>query len=223
MKKSYDFWLKEYQLAFERGSSATALVNGNLKIYVTIFFAIISVCGFMMTNANILEEHRNIVVGGLLAGQISFGTINIFIHLSSWASREYYRERQKFAQKLLSGFHDNKDLKEITIEYLSIERYVKDNLKDDFIRKPGFHFWYLIFIILSNAIGIVWLLVFLNPYVWNLGFIISISLNILALEWGMIEFYVMLKKRGYRKKVKKRKSELIGLEFDRLLFEENAE
>lgn len=198
-----DILLKEYELCFTRACSMYDLTNEIIKLYTTIYFAVMSVFGFAFPSvSDTLFGNTKLLPVCMLSCLIIYGYVTMFMHIATWSARNNYRKRRTYLLQHLLGVTNHDCLKNSIIDYLCIPRYVDSGV----LRSLSLYLWYFIYILLCNWIAIIMLstilLGFGNKFFW------VTVIAFLLFEWISAEVYILLKKRSHKKKVQKKREKL---------------
>ena len=212
------FFIKEYSLCFDRVSSTYDLTNNIIKLYTTIFFSVISVFGFLLnTTYSSVFSNNKILPLSLLLGLTIYGIATLFMHISTWSARNYYRKKRSHLQMIILGLYEEGTLYDALINYLCIPRYVKSGI----LHSLSLYLWYFIYLVICNWISVI----LFSSILFGLDdnkFLITI-LVFLPGEWIIAEIYIILKKHSHKKKCKIKKEKIIKCyknNFFKLLTEE---
>lgn len=191
--------LKEYELCFNRASSVYDLTNEIIKIYTTIYFAVVSIFGFaFQTISETLFGSNKLLPVCMLLCLIVYGYATMFMHIATWAARNHYRKRRSFLLQRLLGLSDEKTLRDNIIYYLCIPRYVKSGV----LHSLSLYLWYFLYIVLCNWVVVI-LIATIIFGLWTNLFWITIVL-FLPFEWISAELYVLIKKHSHKIKSQKK-------------------
>lgn len=204
-----DILLKEYELCFTRACSVYDLTNEIIKLYTTIYFAVMSVFGFAFQSiSETLFGNTKLLPGCLLSCLIIYGYATMFMHIATWSARNNYRKRRSYLLQHLLGISDQDCLKKSIIDYLCIPRYVDSGV----LRSLSLYLWYFLYILLCNWIAVILLSAILVG-LWSKPFWV-IVIVFLPFEWISAEIYTLLKKNSHRKKSEKRREKINSTSFD---------
>ena len=121
--------LKEYELCFTRACSMYDLTNEIIKLYTTIYFAVMSVFGFAFQSIPVtLFGDTKLLPICMLSCLIVYGYVTMFMHIATWSARNNYRKRRSYLLQHLLGVSDQDCLKKSIIDYLCIPRYVDNGV-----------------------------------------------------------------------------------------------
>lgn len=181
--------LKEYELCFTRASTVYDLTNDVIKLYTTIFFAVMSVFGFAFNSTySTIFNSTKVLPVSLLLGLIIYGISTLFMHIATWSARNFYRKRRSLMQKFLFGLYEDSTPKEAILKYICLPRYVNSGV----LHSLSLYLWYFLYLILCNWIAVILLSSILfntfTPY-----FYIVVG-SFLPLEWIMAEWQQKISK-----------------------------
>ena len=195
-----DILLKEYELCFTRSCSVYDLTNEIIKLYTTIYFAVMSVFGFAFQSiSETLFRNRKLLPICLLLCLIIYGYVTMFMHIATWSARNNYRKRRSYLLQHLLGVSNQDCLKKSIIDYLCIPRYVDSGV----LHSLSLYLWYFLYILLCNWIAII-LLAAILVGLWSKPFW-GIVIVFLPFEWVSAEVHTFLKKISHKKKSKKKR------------------
>lgn len=104
--------LKEYELCFTRACSMYDLTNEIIKLYTTIYFAVMSVFGFAFQSIPVtLFGDTKLLPICMLSCLIVYGYVTMFMHIATWSARNNYRKRRSYLLQHLLGVSDQDCLK----------------------------------------------------------------------------------------------------------------
>jgi len=199
--------LKEYELSFYRASSVYNLTHQGITVYTSVVFATLTVVGFLIkpsgkTLYSTLGNSPTPLVIGLLFSLVCFGTANIFIHLSTWAARNYYRKRRSIMLNILLALPASRALNEQLLDHICLPRYVHSGL----LRSLSLYLWYFLFIIACNTVVGSLLLGYVIGGI-NLRWLF-LTFTFLALQCLLAEWYVQAKSREHSKQSDRKRNTL---------------